>query len=65
VTDGGNGQTKNLDIHDNNASWSNGGYANDLSGTDNNMNEEGLVSAQRSTNSRGYYNCTQEQRTMF
>jgi hypothetical protein len=31
---------KNLDIHDNNASWFNGGYALDVQGTDNNMNEE-------------------------
>jgi hypothetical protein len=30
---------KNLDIHDNNASWFNGGYAL-TQGTDNNMNEE-------------------------
>jgi hypothetical protein len=49
------GQTKNLDIHDNNASWSNGGYANDLSGTDNNMNEEGLVHLRKRSNSRGLY----------
>ncbi|MFT5251437.1 MAG: hypothetical protein ACI87N_000416 [Flavobacteriales bacterium] len=50
------GQTKNLDIHDNNASWSNGGYAYDLSGTDNNMNEEWFgICAKGPTNSRGLY----------
>lgn len=34
------GQTKNLDIHDNNASWSNGGYQYDFKPDANNMNEE-------------------------
>jgi hypothetical protein len=34
------GQTKNLDVHDTNASWPNGGYAEDKVGSDNNMNEE-------------------------
>jgi hypothetical protein len=34
--------------------WSNGGYANDLSGTDN-MNESGLHRAKGPTNSRGLY----------
>jgi hypothetical protein len=31
---GGNTANKNLDIHDNNASWFNGGYALDVQGTD-------------------------------
>jgi hypothetical protein len=48
-------QTKNLDIHDNNASWFNGGYALDVQGTDNNMNEDGLVFCQATTNARGLY----------
>jgi hypothetical protein len=39
---GGNTANKNLDIHDNNASWFNGGYALDVQGTDNNM-KSGLV----------------------
>ena len=34
------GQTKNLDVHDNNASWSNGGYDRDFIEGKNNMNEE-------------------------
>jgi hypothetical protein len=34
------GQTKNLDLHDTNASWPNGGYAEDQVGNENNMNEE-------------------------
>ncbi len=34
------GQTKNLDVHDNNASWSNGGYLFDFKKGKNNMNEE-------------------------
>lgn len=34
------GQTKNLDVHDHNASWSNGGYQNDFVKGKNNMNEE-------------------------
>ncbi len=33
-------QDKNLDIHDNNASWSNGGYTEDFKPGLNNMNEE-------------------------
>ncbi|MGO4816786.1 glycosidase [Flavobacterium sp. W22_SRS_FP1] len=50
------GQTKNLDIHDNNASWSNGGYPLDLNGNDNNMNEEWFgICAKGPTNSRGLY----------
>ena len=34
------GQTKNLDIHDSNASWANGGYPFDFVQGENNMNEE-------------------------
>ncbi len=50
------GQTKNLDIHDNNASWSNGGYPLDLQGNDNNMNEEWFgICAKGPTDSRGLY----------
>ncbi len=50
------GQTKNLDIHDNNASWSNGGYGRDLMPGENNMNEEWFgICAKGSTNHRGLY----------
>jgi hypothetical protein len=50
------GQTKNLDVHDNNASWSNGGYAIDLEEGQNNMNEEWFgVCAKGPTNERGLY----------
>lgn len=50
------GQTKNLDVHDNNASWSNGGYPIDLQGKENNMNEEWFgICAKGPTNSRGLY----------
>ncbi|MEO0038973.1 MAG: hypothetical protein RIQ59_2184 [Bacteroidota bacterium] len=51
------GQTKNLDIHDNNASWSNGGYQSDFQNGENNMNEEWFgICAKGPTNSRGLYN---------
>lgn len=50
------GQTKNLDVHDNNASWANGGYARDLAEGENNMNEEWFgVCAKGPTNDRGLY----------
>ena len=50
------GQTKNLDIHDNNASWSNGGYPIDRDGEENNMNEEWFgICAKGPTNTRGLY----------
>ena len=50
------GQTKNLDVHDNNASWSNGGYYLDLEGINNNMNEEWFgICAKGPTNSKGLY----------
>ena len=50
------GQTKNLDVHDNNASWSNNGYYLDLEASNNNMNEEWFgVCAKGPTNSKGLY----------
>jgi hypothetical protein len=50
------GQTKNLDIHDTNASWSNGGYPNDLIPGQNNMNEEWFgICAKGPVNARGLY----------
>ena len=50
------GQTKNLDIHDNNASWSNGGYQFDYKKGENNMNEEWFgICAKGATNERGLY----------
>jgi len=50
-------QTKNLDVHDNNASWSNKGYSLDIEGSSNNMNEEWFgICAKGPTNSKGLYN---------
>ena len=50
------GQTKNLDVHDNNASWSNGGYELDYAPGQNNMNEEWFgICAKGPTNVRGLY----------
>ena len=50
------GQTKNLDVHDNNASWANGGYQSDFKEGKNNMNEEWFgVCAKGPTNERGLY----------
>ncbi len=48
---------KNADLHDNNASWSNGGYYRDLEKEgDNNMNEEWFgITAKGPTDSRGLY----------
>jgi len=48
---------KNADVHDNNASWSNGGYARDLAAPGvNNMNEEWFgICAKGATNERGLY----------
>lgn len=47
---------KNADVHDNNASWSNGGYLRDLEGNENNMNEEWFgICAKGPTNERGLY----------
>jgi hypothetical protein len=50
------GQTKNLDIHDTNASWSNGGYSFDFVNGENNMNEEWFgICAKGPTNADGTY----------
>jgi hypothetical protein len=50
------GQTKNLDIHDTNASWSNGGYSFDYVDGENNMNEEWFgICAKGPTNANGTY----------
>ncbi len=50
------GQTKNLDIHDNNASWANGGYLSDFFEGENNMNEEWFgICAKGPTNISGLY----------
>ncbi|WP_309642099.1 glycosidase [Flavobacterium sp.] len=49
-------QTKNLDVHDNNASWSNGGYQKDYTEGENNMNEEWFgICAKGATNEKGSY----------
>ena len=50
------GQTSNLDVHDINASWSNGGYQNDYVEGENNMNEEWFgICAKGKVNERGLY----------
>ncbi len=50
------GQTKNLYIHDANASWSNGGYSFDFVKGKNNMNEEWFgICAKGATNAKGLY----------
>lgn len=50
------GQTKNLDVHDDMASWSNGGYQFDFITGENNMNEEWFgICAKGKTNSKGFY----------
>jgi len=50
------GQTKNLDVHDSNASWSNGGYQKDFIEGQNNMNEEWFgICAKGPTNEKGSY----------
>ncbi len=48
---------KNAEVHDNNASWSNGGYSRDLIAPEvNNMNEEWFgICAKGPTNERGLY----------
>jgi len=47
---------ENADVHDNNASWSNGGYDRDFKEGDNNMNEEWFgICAKGPTNERGLY----------
>ncbi len=50
------GQTKNLDIHDNNASWVNGGYSSDFVNGQNNMNEEWFgICAKGESDEQGLY----------
>lgn len=50
------GQTKNLEVHDDNASWSNGGYQKDFTEGENNMNEEWFgICAKGPTNQKGLY----------
>lgn len=50
------GQTDNLDVHDNNASWDNGGYFHDYVEGEDNMNEEWFgIAAKGPTNERGLY----------
>lgn len=50
------GQTKNLDIHDLNASWVNGGYSFDFIKGKNNMNEEWFgICAKGPTDEKGMY----------
>jgi hypothetical protein len=50
------GKTKNLDVHDTNASWSNGGYEFDFVEGQNNMNEEWFgICAKGPTNAAGNY----------
>jgi exo-beta-1,3-glucanase (GH17 family) len=50
------GQTNNLDIHDINASWVNGGYSADFVKGKNNMNEEWFgICAKGTSNSKGVY----------
>jgi len=47
---------ENADVHDNNASWANGGYSIDLAPGENNMNEEWFgICAKGQTNERGLY----------
>ncbi|MCW5517859.1 glycoside hydrolase family 2 TIM barrel-domain containing protein [Muriicola sp. Z0-33] len=47
---------ENADVHDNNASWANGGYAIDLAEGENNMNEEWFgICAKGQTDGRGLY----------
>lgn len=47
---------KNADLHDNNASWANGGYLRDFEEGENNMNEEWFgICAKGPTNERGLY----------
>ena len=49
-------QTENLEVHDNNASWSNGGYLRDFEKGQNNMNEEWFgICAKGETDASGHY----------
>lgn len=50
------GQTKDLDVHNNNASWGNGGYQFDFVEGENNMNEEWFgICAKGPTDAAGFY----------
>ncbi|MFV1884286.1 MAG: glycosidase [Balneola sp.] len=50
------GQTDNLDVHDINASWANGGYQYDFAEGENNMNEEWFgITAKGPTDVNGFY----------
>jgi hypothetical protein len=50
------GQTHSLDVHDNNASWGNGGYDRDFTKGSNNMNEEWFgIAAKGPTDEKGFY----------
>ena len=50
------GQTKDLDVHNTNASWENGGYQFDHIPGENNMNEEWFgICAKGPTNVKGFY----------
>lgn len=50
------GQTKDLDVHNTNASWANGGYQFDFLPGSNNMNEEWFgICAKGPTNTKGFY----------
>ncbi|MCG3154244.1 MAG: hypothetical protein DKINENOH_00838 [bacterium] len=50
------GQESNLDVHDINASWANGGYLEDFKQGENNMNEEWFgICAKGPTDQRGLY----------
>ena len=50
------GQTTNLEVHDVNASWSNGGYSHDFQEGMNNMNEEWFgICAKGEKNEKGIY----------
>lgn len=50
------GQTKNLDIHDNDATWTNGGYYMDTKDGSKNMNEEWFgICAKGTTSPAGFY----------
>ncbi len=49
-------QTENLEVHDSNASWSNGGYIKDFKQGQNNMNEEWFgICAKGKTDATGHY----------
>jgi hypothetical protein len=49
-------QTKNLEVHDNTASWSNEGYVSDFKRGSNNMNEEWFgICAKGPRNKKGFY----------